>query len=76
MPGAADRRESEVPGLGHVTDQPGLVKNHDARAGAELTGVEFQLDGMEYNEYRGGDLSERQSSNVFFIDIRVSTRQA
>jgi hypothetical protein len=54
MPGAADRRESEVPGLGHVTDQPGLVKNHDARAGAELTGVEFQLDGMEYNEYRGG----------------------
>lgn len=31
MPDAADRRESEVPGLGHVTDQIELVKNPDAR---------------------------------------------
>jgi hypothetical protein len=53
----------------------GLLKNPDARIGAEFTGVEFQFDGMEYTEYRR-DLSEKQSSNAFFSDIRVSTRQA
>lgn len=60
-PGAAIRMEFELPGIGHVNNLTGLVKNRDAREGAELIGVEFQFDGMEYIEYRGWGGSVKQA---------------
>lgn len=60
-PGAAIRIEFELPGLGHVTNLTGLVKNREERDGAELVGVEFQFDGMEYIEYRGWGGSVKQA---------------
>jgi len=60
-PGASVRMEFELPGLGHVTNLSGLVKNADAKDGTELIGVEFQFDGMEYIEYRGWGGSVRNA---------------
>jgi hypothetical protein len=52
-PGSTIRMEFELPGLGHVTNLAGMVKNAVAGDHAELIGVAFQFDGMEYIEYRG-----------------------
>ena len=60
-PGATIRMEFELPGLGHVTNLTGLVKNTDARDGTPIIGVEFQFDGMEYIEYRGWGGSVQQA---------------
>lgn len=60
-PGSIMRMEFELPGLGHVTNLTGLVKNTDVRDGTDLIGVEFQFDGMEYIEYRGWGGSVQQA---------------
>lgn len=60
-PGSTIRMEFELPGLGHVTNLTGVVKNADVRDGADLIGVEFQFDGMEYIEYRGWGGSVQQA---------------
>lgn len=60
-PGATIRMEFELPGLGHVTNLTAVVKNRDARDSAELIGVEFQFDRMEYIEYRGWGGSVKQA---------------
>jgi len=52
-PGATLRLEFELPGLGHVTNLTGVVKNTECRDGSDLIGVEFQFDKLEYIEYRG-----------------------
>lgn len=52
-PGSAVLLEFELPGLGHVTNLAGLVKNSEERDGANIIGVAFQFDKMEYIEYRG-----------------------
>lgn len=52
-PGSTLRMEFELPGLGHVTNLTGVVKNSEVRENNETIGIEFQFDGMEYIEYRG-----------------------
>lgn len=60
-PGATVRMEFELPGLGHVTNLTGMVKNADARDGTDVIGVEFLFDGLEYIEYRGWGGSVQQA---------------
>jgi c-di-GMP-binding flagellar brake protein YcgR len=52
-PGTTVRLEFELPGLGHITNLTGVVKNVDVRQGSETVGIEFRFDEMEYIEYRG-----------------------
>jgi c-di-GMP-binding flagellar brake protein YcgR len=59
--GSALRLEFELPGLGHITNLTGVVKNVDVRHGSETIGIEFRFDEMEYIEYRGWGGSVRQA---------------
>ncbi|MBD0315197.1 MAG: flagellar brake protein [Nitrospiraceae bacterium] len=52
-PGSAIRMEFELPGLGHVTNLSGIVRNAAGRDGDQLVGVAFEFGRMEYIEYRG-----------------------
>ena len=60
-PGTTIRLEFELPGLGHITNLTGLVKNADVRHGSEMIGLEFRFDEMEYIEYRGWGGSVRNA---------------
>lgn len=60
-PGATVRLEFELPGLGHITNLTGVVKNADVRAGSEMIGIEFRFNNLEYIEYRGWGGSVRQA---------------
>lgn len=60
-PGSTLRMEFELPGLGHVTNLTGVVKNAEGRDGADTIGVEFQFDGLEFIEYRGWGGSVRNA---------------
>jgi len=51
--GSTVRLEFELPGLGHITNLTGVVKNVDVRHGSETIGLEFRFNEMEYIEYRG-----------------------
>ena len=59
--GAAVRLEFELPGLGHITNLMGVVKNADMRDGGEMIGIEFRFNELEYIEYRGWGGSVRQA---------------
>ncbi len=59
--GATVRLEFELPGLGHVTNLTGIVKNVDTRDGNEMLGIEFRFNELEYMEYRGWGGSVRQA---------------
>jgi hypothetical protein len=52
-PGVTVRMEFELPGLGHITNLTGIVKNADGRDGNEIIGIEFRFNKLEYIEYRG-----------------------
>ena len=58
---AAVRLEFELPGLGHITNLTGIVKNIDIRDGNEMIGIEFRFNKLEYIEYRGWGGSVRQA---------------
>jgi c-di-GMP-binding flagellar brake protein YcgR len=60
-PGATVRLEFELPGLGHITNLTGVVKNADVRDGSEMVGIEFRFSKLEYIEYRGWGGSVRQA---------------
>ncbi|OQW35780.1 MAG: hypothetical protein A4E19_16150 [Nitrospira sp. SG-bin1] len=60
-PGATVRLEFELPGLGHITNLTGMVKNADTRDGSEMIGLEFRFNELEYIEYRGWGGSVRQA---------------
>jgi hypothetical protein len=60
-PGATIHLEFELPGLGHVTNLAGVVKNTEGGDGADIIGVEFQFDRLEYIEYRGWGGSVRNA---------------
>lgn len=60
-PGSTLRMEFELPGLGHVTNLTGVVKNTEGKDGTDIVGIEFQFDGMEYIEYRGWGGSVQQA---------------
>ena len=60
-PGATVRLEFELPGLGHITNLTGVVKNADMREGSEMIGIEFRFNELEYIEYRGWGGSVRQA---------------
>ncbi len=59
--GSTVRLEFELPGLGHITNLTGVVKNVDTGHGNETVGIEFRFDEMEYIEYRGWGGSVRQA---------------
>lgn len=75
-PGATIRLEFELPGLGHVTNLTGLVKNREERDGAEVVGVEFRFDGTEYIEYRGWGGSVKQAIEQWTTQKSSSTLPA
>jgi c-di-GMP-binding flagellar brake protein YcgR len=58
---ATVRLEFELPGLGHITNLTGIVKNIDMRDGNEMIGIEFRFNRLEYIEYRGWGGSVRQA---------------
>lgn len=60
-PGATVRLEFELPGLGHITNLTGVMKNADMRDGSEMIGIEFRFNELEYIEYRGWGGSVRQA---------------
>ncbi|MBH0193926.1 MAG: flagellar brake protein [Nitrospira sp.] len=60
-PGVSIRLEFELPGLGHVTNLTGIVKNSEDRDGTDIIGIEFQFDGLEFIEYRGWGGSVRNA---------------
>ena len=60
-PGVSIRLEFELPGLGHVTNLTGVVKNSESRDGTDIIGIEFQFDGLEFIEYRGWGGSVRNA---------------
>lgn len=59
--GSAIRLEFELPGLGHVTNLTGIVKNLEGRETVDIVGIEFQFDQLEYIEYRGWGGSVRDA---------------
>ena len=59
--GATVRLEFELPGLGHITNLTGIVKNVDMRDGSEMIGIEFRFNELEYIEYRGWGGSVRNA---------------
>ena len=59
--GAKVRLEFELPGLGHITNLTGIVKNVEMRDGEEMIGIEFRFNELEYIEYRGWGGSVRQA---------------
>lgn len=59
--GVTVRLEFELPGLGHITNLTGIVKNADMREGSEMIGIEFRFNELEYIEYRGWGGSVRQA---------------
>lgn len=60
-PGAPIHLEFELPGVGHVTNLAGVVKNAEGGDGAGCIGLEFQFDRLEYIEYRGWGGSVRNA---------------
>jgi c-di-GMP-binding flagellar brake protein YcgR len=60
-PGTRIQLEFELPGLGHITNLTGIVKNTDVRDGGEMIGIEFRFNELEYIEYRGWGGSVRQA---------------
>lgn len=52
-PGCTIRMEFGLPGLGHVTNMTGIVKNTHRQEDSEILGVAFQFNRLEYIEYRG-----------------------
>ncbi len=53
--------EFELPGLGHVTNLTGIVKNVDTQQDGNAIGIEFQFNALEYIEYRGWGGSVRNA---------------
>lgn len=60
-PGTTVHMEFELPGLGHITNLTGIVKNSDTRQDGDILGIEFQFNRLEYIEYRGWGGSVRQA---------------
>lgn len=60
-PGSTVRLEFELPGLGHITNLTGVVKNSDPRHGSAMVGIEFRFNELEYVEYRGWGGSVRNA---------------
>ena len=60
-PGSAVHLEFELPGVGHVTNLAGVVKNAEGGDGGGCIGLEFQFNKLEYIEYRGWGGSVRSA---------------
>ncbi len=60
-PGTTVHMEFELPGLGHITNLAGSVKNTDTRGGEDIIGIEFHFNHLEYIEYRGWGGSVRNA---------------
>lgn len=53
MPEEPVKLEFDLPGLGHIMNLTGIVKNASGRPGQLVVGLEFQFYQMEYIEFRG-----------------------
>jgi c-di-GMP-binding flagellar brake protein YcgR len=60
-PSTTVHMEFELPGLGHITNLTGIVKNADTRPEGNIIGIEFHFNQLEYIEYRGWGGSVRQA---------------
>lgn len=72
-PGAQIRLEFGLPGIGHVTNLSGSVKNMSERQGHVLLGIEFRFNEMEYIEYRGWGGSVKQAIESCVLQKLVPT---
>lgn len=59
--GSTVQLEFELPGLGHITNLTGVVKNTDEQYDGDIIGIQFQFDALEYIEYRGWGGSVRKA---------------
>lgn len=59
--GSTVRLEFELPGIGHITNLTGVVKNVDVREDSDMIGIEFRFNELEYIEYRGWGGSVRNA---------------
>lgn len=71
VPGAAVKLEFDLPGLGHIMNLTGTVKNLSGRPGQMIIGIEFQFYQMEYIEFRGWGGTVQKA-----IEQYVAQRQA
>jgi c-di-GMP-binding flagellar brake protein YcgR len=60
-PGSSIQLEFELPGLGHITNLTGVVKNADEQYAGGTIGIQFQFNALEYIEYRGWGGSVRKA---------------
>ncbi len=58
--GALIKMEFGLPGIGHITNLSGVVKNLQEQGAAFLLGVEFRFNDMEFIEFRGWGGSVQQ----------------
>lgn len=70
-PGRTVQLEFELPGIGHVTNLAGVVKNVDARPEGHAVGIEFQFNALEYIEYRGWGGSVRNAIEQWTLQKSV-----
>lgn len=72
--GRAIQLEFELPGIGHVTNLTGVVKNVDARPEGYAVGIEFQFNALEYIEYRGWGGSVRNAIEQWTLQRSVDAQ--
>lgn len=70
-PGTAIRLEFDLPGIGHVSNLAGIVKNVAVQPERCVVGIEFRFDQMEYIEYRGWGGTVRKA-----IELAVLQKQS
>jgi len=58
--GALLKMEFGLPGIGHITNLSGIVKNRQEQGSAYLLGIEFRFNEMEFIEFRGWGGSVQQ----------------
>lgn len=61
IPGTSVRMEFDLPGIGHVSNLAGIVKNVTPHQDQLEVGIEFLFNRAEYIEYRGWGGSVRQA---------------
>ncbi len=61
IPGTSVRLEFDLPGIGHVSNLAGVVKNLTLYQNRLHVGIEFLFNRAEYIEYRGWGASVRQA---------------
>ncbi|MEW6246958.1 MAG: flagellar brake protein [Nitrospirota bacterium] len=64
-PDTAVRLEFALPGIGHVSNLAGIVKNVSEQPDCCVVGIEFRFNQMEYIEYRGWGGTVQKAIELF-----------